>query len=320
MEANLRSESSQFIPQHRHIQNGNPGDDPVVLANRGVGHIAGFQRRILPHSNCPKVKKVSPVLPVQSNLSVHCSSLWFGHSSSRVHQGGQGSETHGSVTGYQDPPVPRRLVTESPFPGDLSTTYPDPLGPVPAVGLGSKYDKVGISPQKGLQFCRLLIRPDHQSSSTNSRPVGGTSGETKVHKGTSQMYSQAIHVPDRPFNSHREASVCRSPSYEAHLMASEDTLARSGGVREGYPNPSVTPPPSRLVARRFQCAERTALAPSSARCSTVYQRLKQRLGRTLRGLHCKRRLVLHRKSPSYKLSGTEGSPPGSATVQAFVQR
>ena len=59
--------------------------------------------------------------------------------------------------------------------------------------------------------------------------------------------------------------------------------------------------------------------PSSARCSTVYRRLKQRLGRTLRGLHCKRRLVIHGQSPSHKLSGTEGSPSGPATVQASVQ-
>ena len=125
MEANLKSESSQLIPQHGHLQNGNPGNNPVVLENRGMGHIAGLQRRILPHSNCPKVKKVSQVLPVQSNFSVHCSSLRVGHSSSRVHQGGQRSETHGSGKRYQNPPVPRRLVTESPLPGDLPTTYPD---------------------------------------------------------------------------------------------------------------------------------------------------------------------------------------------------
>ena len=42
MEANLRSESCQFIPQHRHLQNGNSRDNPVVLENGGVGHIAGL--------------------------------------------------------------------------------------------------------------------------------------------------------------------------------------------------------------------------------------------------------------------------------------
>ena len=134
-----------------------PRDDPVVLQNRGVGHIAGLQRRILPHSNCPKVKKLSQVLPVQSNLSVHSSSLRVGHSSPGVYQGGQRSETHGSSEGYQDPPVPRRLVTASPFPGNLPTTYPDPLGPMSAVRLGSKYDQIRVSSQTGLQFCRLPV-------------------------------------------------------------------------------------------------------------------------------------------------------------------
>ena len=61
------------------------------------------------------------------------------------------------------------------------------------------------------------------------------------------LYSQTVHVSDRPSNCYGEASVVRSPSYEAHSVASEETLARSGGVREGYSGPFVTPPPSRLV-------------------------------------------------------------------------
>ena len=128
MEANLGLESAKYVPQYGYLQNGNSGDNPIVLEDKGVGHVAGLQRCILPHLNCPKVKKVSQVLPVPSNLSVHSPALRAGHSSPGVHQGGQRSETHGSSKGYQDPPVPRRLVTESPFPGNLPTTYPDPLG------------------------------------------------------------------------------------------------------------------------------------------------------------------------------------------------
>ena len=55
-------------------------------------------------------------------------------------------------------------------------------------------------------------------------------------------------------------------------------------------------------------------APSSTCRSTVYRRLKRRLGRTLRGLHCKRRLVSSGKSPSHKFSRNEGSPPGLARL------
>ena len=60
-------------------------------------------------------------------------------------------------------------------------------------------------------------------------------------------------------------------------------------------------------------------APSSTRSSAVYRCLKQRLGRTLRGFHCKRRLVSHRKSPSHKLLRTEGSPPGPEEIRASLQ-
>ena len=72
-----------------------------------MGDIAELQQRVFPHSNKSEVTKVSEVFPVQSNLSIHRSALWPGHSSSRVYQGGQGSKAYGPSKGYQDPPVPR---------------------------------------------------------------------------------------------------------------------------------------------------------------------------------------------------------------------
>ena len=68
-----------------------------------------------------------------------------------------------------------------------------------------------------------------------------------------------------------------------------------------------------------QCAERSTPAPSSACRSTIYRRLKRRLGRTLRRLHCKRRLVPPRRPPSYKFSRDESGPSGLTTVRASVQ-
>ena len=102
-------------------------------------------------------------------------------------------------------------------------------------------------------------------------------------------------------------------------MASEKTLGHSRSSREGYNDSSVTPPSSRLVARRGQCTEGSTFAPSSTSPSTIYRRLKRRLGRTLRGLHCKRHLVSLGKSPSYKLSRIEGSPSGPESIRASVQ-
>ena len=241
METNLRLKSVESLSQYRHIQDGNPGNNPLILEDRGVGHFAGLQRCLLPHPHSSKIKKVSQVLPVSSNFPVHSPAIRTGHSSPGVYQGGQRSETHGSSEGYQDPPVPRRLVTESPFPGNLPTTYPDPLGPMSAVRLGSKYDQIRVSSQTGLQFCRLPVRPDHRPGSTHSGPVGNPSGEIEVHERPSPVYGSTIHVLDRPPDGHRETSVCRSPSYEAHSVASEETLACPGSPRKSYSGPSVTP-------------------------------------------------------------------------------
>ena len=60
-------------------------------------------------------------------------------------------------------------------------------------------------------------------------------------------------------------------------------------------------------------------APSSTCSLAVYRCLKRWLGRTLRGLHCKRRLVSHRKLPSHKFLRTKGSPPGPEELRASLQ-
>ena len=171
-----------------------------------------------------------------------------------------------------------------------------------AVRLGSKYDQIRVSSQTGLQFCRLPVRPGHRPGSAHSRAVGNPSGEIEVHERISPVYGSTIHVLDRPPDGHRETSVCRLPSHEAHSVASEEKLACPGCLRESYSGPSVTPSSLGLVVGRSQCTEGSTPAPSSARRSAIYRRLKRRLGRTLRGLHCKRRLVSFGRSPSHKFS------------------
>ena len=319
METNPRIKSFESLSQYRHLQDGNSGDNPLILEDGGVGHVTGLQRRLLPYPHSPKIKKVSQVLPVSADFPVHSPTLWFGHGSTGVHQNSQRGEADGAGKGYQDPPVPRRLVAESPFPGNLPTTYPDPLGPMSRIRLGSKYDQVRVSSHTGLQFCRLPVRPDLRSGITHSGPLAGPSREAEVHKEPSQVYSPSVHVSHRSLDSHGEAGLSRSTSYETLAMPPQEELACSRSFRKGYPSPSITTPSLGLVVGREQCSERSTSAPSSARRSTIYRRLKRRLGRTLRGLHCKRRLVSFRKSPSYKFSRDEGTPSGLTTVRASVQ-
>ena len=206
------------------------------------------------------------------------------------------------------------------MPGNLPTTYPDPLGALPAVRVGGKHEKVRIDPSAGLQFRRLPIQPVDRSGSTHSGPVDNPPRKVKIHQTPGKLHSQTIHVFDRAAYSNRETSVVGSSSHEAHPMALEATLVCSRSFGKSHSGSPVTPSTHRLVVGREQCTTGPTFAPPSTRYSAVYRRLKRRLGRTLRGLYCKRCLVSLRKSPPHKFLGVEGCPSGPKEFQASLQR
>ena len=179
-------------------------------------------------------------------------------------------------------------------------THPDPFGPLPAIMVVGKHEKIRANTATGLQFRRLPVRPGDRSGSAHSGLVDNPPREVEVHKKPEELYCQAVYVSDRTAHSNGKAGMVRSTSHEAHPMALEATLACSQSSGEGYSGSSSSSPPSRLVVGREQCAEGPTPAPPSTRCSAVYRRLKRRLGCTLRGLHCKRRLASHKKLPPHQ--------------------
>ena len=114
---------------------------------------------------------------------------------------------------------------------------------------------------------------------------------------------------------HRETGLVS----EAHTVAPETTLARPGGFGKDYPNTQISPPTSRLVVRRETCIPGSAIPSPRPRSTNVYRRLKRRLGRTLRGLHCKRHVVRHRKSPPCQFPGVKSSISGPQELRASLQ-
>ena len=146
-----------------------------------------------------------------------------------------------------------------------------------------------------------------------------SSAEASIHQRQGLLFSPTVHVPNRPAYGHREASVGWPSSHEADSVASKKTLACAGEPGEDYSGSPFSSPTPGLVVGRDQCAKRATLAPSSARPTDFYRRLKRRLGRTLRGIHSKRRLVRTRKSPPHQLLGTQGSSSGSQEFREAVQ-
>ena len=313
MEAHSRPKSTEPVPCSGNVQDGNSGDHQTLPATGGVGHFAGFQRRLFSHPHKPQVAKISQVPHKRSDLSVHSTSIWSVDGSVGVHKGGQRGKTHGSIAGYSNPPIPRRLVTESPMAGNLPS-YPDPFGPLPLSRLGSQHGQVKAGSPTNLRLRRLSFRPISGVSQTNSGQVEESISEAQPSPGTGMLHSQAVHVFNQPSDSNRKTSSIGAAAYVAHSMAPEKALACPGISGKGHSNSFISPCTFKVVVRPGQGALRSTLTPSSTRPSTDYRRLKRRLGRSLRQLHGKRSLVRVRKRLAHKFVGAQGSPAGLKTV------
>ena len=318
MEAHPRSKSAELLPSNLIFQDGDTRDHPTLPSKRGVGDVSGFQRRLLPYPNRTKVAEIPQILPPQSSLSVHSPPLWPLNGSVGVHKGGQGSQVNGTGSGYQNPPVPRRLVAESPMPGNVPTSYPDPLGPMPQVRVGSQYDQVGVGASAGLQLCRLPFRPLSGVGQTDPGEVDGSVPKDQQPPQSTGVSGPTVHVSYRTANSHRETGSSRAASHAPYPVASEEALACPGVIGKDYPSASVPSSTPEVVVEPKQCPKRSAFTPTSTRSSAVYRRLKRRLGCSLRRFHSKRPLVHTRKRLAYKLAGTQGRPASPKTVRAIV--
>ena len=318
MEAYPRFKSVELLPSNLIFQDGDTRDHPTLPSKRGVGDVSGFQRRLLPYPNRTKVAEIPQILSPQSSLSVHSSPLWPLNGSVGVHKGGQRSQINGTGSGYQDPPVPRRLVAESPLPGNVPTSYPDPLGPVPQVRVGNQFNQVGVGTSADFQLRRLPFRPLSGAGQTDPGEVDGSVPKDQRPPQSTGVFGQTVHVPYRTTNSHRETGSSRSAPHAPYPVASEEVLACPGIIRENHSSSSVPASTPEVVVGPRQCPKRSTSTPIATRSSTVYRCLKRRLGCSLRRLHSKRPLVHTGKRLAYKLARTQGRFTSPKTVRAVV--
>ena len=182
------------------------------------------------------------------------------------------------------------------------------IGPdLSGAGLVSECREVRTRTLTGLRFCRLSIRPPVRLGPTYPGPVANPSGEDRDPTFTVGLSGPAIHVLDRPVNSHRKAGSSRSTAYEAHTVASQKQLEGTRISGENYPITQITTPPLKVVAGGRQCAPRATITPLKTCSANFYRRIKRRLGRLFKRTHCKRFLVSAGKQVAHKLSGTKSS-------------
>ena len=119
----IRSEQTESFPQSGEIQNGDTGNHQDVPPTRGVGYLSRFQGRLLPYPYTGIVQEISEISCPGSDIPIQSPAFRSVHSTLGVYCSSKGGETDGHTQGYKDPPVPRRLVSESQIPPGLSPTY-----------------------------------------------------------------------------------------------------------------------------------------------------------------------------------------------------
>ena len=210
--------------------------------------------------------------------------------------------------------VPRRLVGESQIPRNLSPTYPNPCQNVPGPRLAGKFREIRAGTQTGLRLCRLPVRSQVWPGQTDPGPVAKPSGQDTSTPFTTGLSGPTVHVPHRPAHSHGKTGSPRPAAHETHTVASQKQLEGTRISREDYPYSKVPAPSLTMVARGRQCASRSIITPSKTCSANIYRRIKRRVGRSLKQVHCKRVLVGAGKQAAHKLSGTQSSVPSPQRV------
>ena len=254
----LGPQCSKQIFECKNIQNGNPRDNSDLLTTRGMGDIAGFQQCLFPHSYSHRVSKISQVPLPKPVLPVAGLPLWPFNSSNGVHLCGQRGQVNGSIQGYKDPPVPRRLVDSSPHQRILHPISPRPLS---RVVLGGEPSKVRVGTQTGVRVRGLQVQSLSQPGQADPEPFGVNSSKGGLHFSQSHLSSQEVHVPDRPSHCNRETGPTGDTSHDTNSVASQETLDGSIVSREGDSSSKVLSPASSMVDQGEKCLNRPTPGP-----------------------------------------------------------
>ena len=157
------------------------------------------------------------------------------------------------------------------------------------------------------QFMSLIGVPQGRSDPTDTGPLAEPSGQDTRNTVTTGLSGSAVHVSDRCTNSCRKADSHRPASYETHTVASQKQLEGTRVTKKGDSNTKVLAPTFTMVAARGQWPYRPTITPNKTCSANLYRRIKRRVGRSPKRMHCKRHLVPSGKQVAYQLPKTQGS-------------
>ena len=181
-------------------------------------------------------------------------------------------------------------------------------------GLAGECREVGAGTKTSFQLRRLPIRPRVRSGPTDTGPVVKPSGQDSDATFSTGLFGKGIYVLDRSTDGHRKTSAPGQTAHETDPVASQKQLENTGILGKMDPSAQISTPSFTMVAKRRQCPHRPTTTPYPTCSADLYRRIKRRVGRSLKRVHCQRNLVTTGKQTAYKLLGTKSSLSGSKRV------
>ena len=180
--------------------------------------------------------------------------------------------------------------------------------------MAGEQGEVRTGAKTGFQLRKLPVRPQGGQSQTHTRALAHLNRQDIVNSVRFSVPGPAVHVCHRTSNSHRKASPSRPTSYETYTVALEKQLESTRITRKGDTRSQVAPPPLKVVAGGKQCSSRSTITPTKTCSADIYRRIKRRVGRSLKRMHCKGNLVSSRKQVAHKSLGTKNGLSGLKRV------
>ena len=318
VEAGHRPKQAQLVSTRRKVQNGNSRVHQDLPDPRGVGIVDRPIRCLPSHPHPSKLKEILKVLPQVAGLPVHLPPFQTGHSPPGLYNDCKGSEANGPLQRTQTSPIPGRLANQVPVSGGSPTEHSGSGRPNPVLGLDNKSGKIRTKTYSGVFVCGLRIPSTFSPYKTHSREMAQTSGFHPMTQVKTCFDCKMFDVANWVACLNGENGPGGTSSHETLSVSSQGALEISSVAGQPPPLDRSHFSTPRLVAKSLKRDE--SCRPSSQRPQypTLYRRLKQRLGRSLRSKFYKGSVVRPGKKATHKHSRTEGSLPGPLKLQGSV--
>ena len=229
------------------------------------------------HPNSRKYLRYK-VLPQVTGVPVHLPPFRTSHSPPGLYNDCKGSEANGPLEGTQTSPIPGRLADQVPVSGRSPSEHSGNGRPNPVLGVDNKSGEIRTKANSG-DFVRGLRIPSRFSRcKTHSREMGQTSGfdpTTQVKTCFDcKMFDVATWVACLNGENGPGGRLHMRP-FQLHLKVS----SVAGQPLSLDRNHFCTP---RLVVKSHKHDERCRPSSQRPQHPTLYRRLKQMLGRSLR--------------------------------------